>query len=203
MIRRWFKQLRWEMVGLGVLAWVIFMNLFPAGHIILGADILQPINMAERLSEFHADWSGRVTLYYSLFYLLDRIGISDTAQISWYLGVFLVGSYVSFLGFGQLLFPHLSRLVRILCALFYALNPFTLYLFTATWGYSHYPILYIFLPALTALFLRALSERAGYRMLLFFFLVVALASGSFGNPAFALALGISPETPDVTGKLIP
>ncbi len=184
------RMISWEGLGFFILLGVLYVNRFPDGHIILGADILQPINMAERFFQFHYDWSGRVSLFYSLFYFLDRIGISNTTQITWYLGLFLVGAYSSFLIFVQILFPATSRLVRFLVALFYALNPFTLYVFTATWGYSHYQVIYIFIPVLTALYLRSLSERKSYRMLLWFLFTVFCASGSFGNPAFALALGI-------------
>lgn len=181
---------KWFLLGLIAIVWVVIINYFPAGHTILGGDVLQPINLKEQFANFHYGWfSGRISLFYSLFYLLDIFGISAAGQLSWYLGVFLFGAYLSFSLFCRLIFPYTSKWLAAILSLFYATNVYTLYVFTSTWGFTHYQILYIFIPALTGLYMKMLQTRK-HSFLFFLLLVVFLASTSFGNPAFAVSLGI-------------
>lgn len=186
---RFLKEYRWELAGLFLLFFCVYINLFPKDYIILGGDILQPIKMVNNFSFYYYEWSGRVSLFYGLFYLLDKVGVSDTVQISWYLGIFLIGSYLSFLTFCSLVFPASSRHIRSLVSLFYATNLYTLYVFTATWGYTSYQIIYLFIPLLAGLFIRSLESKRGIYSNLFL-LVAFLTSTSFGNPTFALSSGI-------------
>jgi hypothetical protein len=184
------KPFAWFVLGLLVILWAVWINLFPEGVIVLGGDVLQPINLHERWSELHYDYLGRASLFYGIFYLLDTMGISDTGQLSWYLGIFLLGAYASFYGFVRLIFSKASDAIAMLTALFYATNIYTLYVFTATWGFTHYQIVYVFVPILTGLYVKALMTRGRNQWLLWFLLSVACASTSFGNPAFALSFGI-------------
>ena len=184
-----FRSWKWETGGALLLLFSVLVNLFPDGYAIVGADVTQYINLSENYKSLSYEWFGRVSLFYLPFYLLDKIGISATGQLSWYLGLFLFGAYFSFLGFARLTFPKIREAVLAFGALFYAANIYTLYIFTSTWGYTHYPILYIFIPILTGLYVKALQEpRKIFPGL--FLLTVALASMSFSNPAFALSLGI-------------
>lgn len=187
--KNYYQIYKWHIVGLTLLFFVVFINLFPDGYIILGGDIVQPIRMLENFSGIHYDSFGRASLFYGIFYFLDKIGVSDTMQLSWYLGIFLLGSYLSFLVFCRLVLPMATGMMRMLCALFYATNVYTLYIFTATWGYSSYQILYIFVPVLTGLYIRYLETKKNLYAWLFL-LAIFLTSTSFGNPAFALSLGI-------------
>lgn len=171
------------------MAFVVWINLFPEGYILVGGDVLQEINLSEQFSHVHDEWFGRVSLFYLPFYVLDKIGVSWTAQLSWYLGIFLFSAYFSFLAFEGLMFPSIFRRTRVLAALFYATNIYTLYIFTSSWGYTHYQIIYIFIPVLTGLYIKALREN-GWRFSLLFLALAIVASMSFSNPAFALALGI-------------
>ena len=150
---------------------------------------MQAIRLSENFTELYYDDLGRDSLFYGLFYLLDSWHISDTAQLSWYLGIFLVGAYLSFLAFCSCVVPKASKIVRVIAAIFYAANLYTLYIFTATWGYSSYQIVYIFIPVLSGLYIKFLETRKNI-YLVSFFMMVFLASSSFGNPAFALSLGI-------------
>lgn len=186
---RFFQSHKWEVIGLFLLLFSIYINAFPQGHTVLGGDIVQAIRMSENFIGIHYDDFGRNSLFYGVFYILDSFRIDDTAQLSWYLGIFLIGSYFSFLVFCTLLFPKVAGVVKTLVALFYSTNIYTLYIFTATWGYSSYQIIYIFIPALTGLYIQALLTKRPLFLTLFF-LVVFLSSTSFGNPAFALSLGI-------------
>lgn len=181
---------KWFFLGLLILGWIVAINHFPAGHIILGGDVLQPINLKEQYANFHYGWfSGRVSLFFGLFYLLDVIGVTSTAQLSWYLGIFLFGAYVSFWLFARLIVPQVPRWITLVVSLFYATNVYTLYIFTATWGFTSYQILYVFIPALTGLYMKAFETRK-WSFIFLFLLAVSLASASFSNPAFAVSLGI-------------
>ena len=185
-----FRQYIWFFAGLLALAWVIIVNLFPSGRIILGGDVLQPMNLGDQFSQFHYGWfSGRVTLFYGIFYLLDLVGVSYAGQLSWYLGLFLISAYASFFLFCRLIFPTTQASLATLFSLFYATNVFTLYVFTSTWGFTSYLLLYVFIPGLTGLYLKVLATQE--RKYIFSFLLLAFAASmSFSNPVFALALGI-------------
>ncbi len=189
-IREFFLAWRWEAGGAILLLLSVLVNLFPEGYVIIGADVTQVFNLNNgTYSQLFYGGFGIYSLFYLPFYILDKIGVSWTGQLSWYLGLFLFGAYFSFLGFVRLIFPKIRGAVLAFGSLFYAANIYTLYIFTSTWGYTHYPILYVFIPIITGLYVRALQEpRKIFPGL--FLLMVALASMSFSNPAFALSLGI-------------
>lgn len=186
-LKDFFLKYKWETLGVLLLLFVVFINRFPFGYMFLGGDVVQTVKMVENFSYYYYEWFGRISLFNGIFYLLDILRVSDTAQLSWYVGIFLVGSYTSFLVFCSLVFPKISKLVRTLVALFYALNVFTLYIFTASWGFQHYQIIYIFIPVLTGLYIKILETKKPLYVF-FFFLVMFFASTSFGNPAFAVGL---------------
>ncbi|OGI22347.1 MAG: hypothetical protein A2808_01125 [Candidatus Moranbacteria bacterium RIFCSPHIGHO2_01_FULL_55_24] len=189
-LKGFLQACRWEIGGLLLLLFCVCINLFPSGYIILGGDVLQALNLSENFKYFYyEDWFRQSFLFYGIFYFLDMLGVSDTGQLSWYLGIFLVGSYLSFLAFCSLLFPKSPKVARVLGALFYATNIYTLYIFTATWGYISYQTLYIFIPALVGLYIKVLETKQPLFVVLFF-LAAFLASIGFSNPAFALGLGI-------------
>lgn len=166
------------------------MNIFPGGYMVIGGDVLQMINFSEQWKHLHFGWfSGRVSLFYALFFPLEAMGISPAGQLSWYLGIFLVGAYSSFYFFCRSIFQKLETRSASLLALFYALNLYTLYIFTATWGFTSFQILYIFVPLLTALYIKAVQET-GKKFLFLFLLTAFLVSISFSNPAFALSLAL-------------
>lgn len=184
-----FLKHKWEILGLFLLLGVVAVNRFPDGYVIAGEDTFQQINLQEYYRFLFYDWQGRASLFYGIFYLLDRLHISETAQLSWYLGIFLIGSYLSFIGFTRLVFGKINSAIAVSGALFYALNLYTLYIFTYSWGYSHFQILYVFIPVLTGtyiVFLRSWRVSSAAFFLLFLF----LASSGFANPAFAVSLFI-------------
>lgn len=177
------------MSGLFVLFIVIVVNWFPNGYVLSGEDLFQHINLKEQYRQLFYDWQGRASLYYAVFFLLDFLGISETAQLSWYLGIFLIASYGSFLIFIRLVFGKVEEKIAVAGALFYALNLYTLYVFTYTWGYSDFQILYAFIPILTGTYIVFLKSRnnffgAAFLLILFF------ASMGFTNPAFAVSFTI-------------
>ncbi len=184
-----FSFWKWEIGGVLLLGFVVVMNLFPNGYVIMGGDVMQNIHLNENYSNLFYEWFGRVSFFYLPFYLLDVMGVSATAQLSWYLGIFLVSAYVSFFVFGRLLFSYVRGALLAFGSLFYATNIYTLYIFTSTWGFTYYQILYVFIPVLTGLYIRSLQSRSRIFSLAFL-LVVFFASMSFSNPAFAVSLGM-------------
>ncbi len=177
------------LLGFLVLVVAVAVNLFPEGYVLVGGDTPQFIGGYQSLKSLFYDWHGRAGIFYAFFYFLSRLGISDSLQLSFYLGIFIFGSYVSFDIFARLLFKEISDLPRALVSLFYALNLYTLYVFTYAWGYSHYQFLYIFIPLLTGLYVKFLRSRKNVYAV-YFALALLLASPGFANPAFALAFFI-------------
>ncbi|PIR73468.1 MAG: hypothetical protein COU40_01885 [Candidatus Moranbacteria bacterium CG10_big_fil_rev_8_21_14_0_10_35_21] len=184
------KKNKFYLLGLAVLAFVVFINLFPKGYVFGGGDTIQLIDAKNSFGHlFYYSLNGSVSLFYFIFYLLNRLGVGDTIQLSFYLGIFIVGSYISFDAFSRLIFTKSKNLIRMLVSLFYALNTFTLFYFTGNWGFSHYLWLYIFIPILIGLFLKFLeTEKFIFGVWFLFFLF--LASSGFGNPAFFLSFSL-------------
>lgn len=175
-------------MGLVVLGWVIFVNLFPDGYVFGGGDTNQLILAKDNLGKVVFQW-GWPVLFYSIFYFLSLIGISDTLQLSFYLGIFLFGSYFSFFLFSKLLFKNSTDLKRSLVSLFYSLNLYTLFLFTGNTGFSHFPSFYVFIPLLVGLFINFFKSNNFY-FGVWFCVVLLFSSMGFGNPAFALSFSI-------------
>lgn len=183
------KKHFWFFLGVVILSWVVFVNRFPDGFIIAGEDTPQMIHLAQNFTQLVYAWEGRAALFYGIFYFLDAIGVSATAQLSWYLGIFIFGAYLSFWLFVRLVFGKVRENIMLLCSLFYALNMYTLAIFTYSWGYSYYQILYAFIPLLAGVFIRFLrTGTIAYGA--WFVIVLFFASTGFGNPAFALSFAI-------------
>lgn len=179
----------WFLFGLAILFFVVLQNLFPEGYIIAGEDTAQFINLKENFVRMFYDWSGRASLFFGIFYLLDELGVSDSVQLSWYLGLFIFGAYLSFYTFVRLAFKNTSDFIAFLTSLFYALNLYTLTYFSYSWGYSHHEFLYVFIPLLAGLFLKFVKTEKNI-FGAYFVLALFFASSGFGNPAFALSLSI-------------
>lgn len=189
LVKEIFKKYRWEWAGFLVLIFVVLMNSFPDGYVIAGEDTFQHLNLRDHYRALFYEWHGSVSLFYGIFYLLERLHVSDTAQLSWYLGIFLLGSYMSFWGFCALTFGGIQKKIAVAGALFYALNLYTLYIFTYSWGYSHFQILYVFIPLLTGLYISFLRTGKMFWAALFL-LCLFLASSGFANPAFSVSFAI-------------
>ncbi|MCX6763200.1 MAG: hypothetical protein NTZ97_00485 [Candidatus Moranbacteria bacterium] len=183
------KRNKYFLLGFLVLVWVIFINLFPRGYVFGGGDTTQFINLKENYWQLLYDWNGSAAFFYFIFFVLDKIGFSNSIQLSFHLGFIIFGAYISFWIFSKILFKSASDLSRTLVSLFYALNLYTLFLFTGNWGYSYFPSLYVFIPILIGLFVKFIkTEKIIYGI--FFALILFLASSGFGNPAFALSFAL-------------
>lgn len=188
-MKSYFQNNKLYLLGFLVLSWVVLVNLFPQGYVFAGGDTAQLINAKNHFFLYLYDWQGRTAIFYSLFYLLDLLGVTDSSQLSWYLGIFIFGAYISFDLFVRILFKNISPALRMLTSIFYALNLYTLFLFSGNTGYSHYPSLYIFIPLISGLFIKFLLSQDN-KWGVGFILTIFLASSGFGNPAFALSLAI-------------
>jgi len=184
----YIKSNKFYLLGFFVLFLVLLINSFPKGYVFSGGDTSQFIEMKNNLRGLFYNWQGKAVIYYSIFYLLDILNVSNSMQLSWYLGLFIVGSYISFGIFSKLVFNTSDR-TRSLASLFYALNLYTLFVFTGNSSFSYYPSLYIFIPALSGFFIKFITtENNLYGV--FFVLVVLLGSSGFANVAFVLSFFI-------------
>lgn len=187
-ILRIIKNNKFYIAGFFVLVVVLVSNAFPRGYVFSGGDTSQFIEMKNGLRNLFFNWQGRVIFYYSIFYFLDILNVSNSAQLSWYLGIMIVGAYISFGVFSILIFKSHDR-TRTLTSLFYSLNIYTLFLFSGNLGFSYYPSLYIFIPVLAGFFIKFITtEKNIYGA--WFVLTIFLASSGFGNVAFALSFSI-------------
>lgn len=175
--------------GFLILSVVIFANIFPKGYVFSGGDTIQFIDAKNNFSSLFYDWNGVDSFFYLIFFCLSKLGVSDSAQLSWYLGIFIFGSYISFNIFIRIFFQRMKSLPRMILSLIYALNIYTLYVFSSNWGYSYFQFLYIFIPILVGLFMKLLMMKEKI-YIAWFSLALFFASSGFGNPAFALSLGI-------------
>lgn len=62
-----FKKNKFFLIGFFVLGWVLFINLFPSGYILVGGDTSQFINVVENFKDIFFDWSGSGSIFLSLF----------------------------------------------------------------------------------------------------------------------------------------
>lgn len=176
------------------------LNSLPGGFFFGSGDIIQPFltsNLLENnwsLYSFDNGFGGfnQSFPYTGYYYLLDffnrilpALGI-NTSEIF----IFLFGAYFfSFIGFCDL---KSNILTRQAIAFIYAINPISLYLFLYTWGYSPFPVIYLFLPLLFRAYLGFIGSRLfsteNYYWLMVFSISSFLCSFSFGNFAWFACL---------------
>jgi hypothetical protein len=182
------KNNKYFLIGLLVLAWVVFVNLFPKGYILTSTDTPQIVNIQDNYSYYVYTFPARL-LYLEALRILSLFDNNDTLNLSSTLGFFIFGSYLSFYLFSKLLFKA-SDFIRSSFSLIYALNVVTLLFFTMHGlGYICFFYLYIFIPLLVGLFIRFLVSGR-FHFLALFCLCLFCASPGFGNPAFALSLAL-------------
>jgi len=187
-----------------VFGWIVFINRFPDGYAFTAGDFSQPRNIQETFHNFFYVWNNQLASvaeggyfswfsafpFYFLFYFLpSKLGLSDTNTLSFILFSFLSLSYLSFLLAVKTLFSRVHNGFAALLSFIYAANSVTLFFFTYAWGFSHQILLYIFIPALVALFCKILETKK-FKYILFFLLTLFFSTPSYTNSAFALSLAI-------------
>ncbi len=184
----YFKQNIFFLLGILIVVWVVIANFFPEGYVISSTDISQIINVRENFLEYFVR-NPSFLLYLCFLYVLEFFSISPSVQLSFHLGLFLLGSYLSFHFFTRLFFRSEDFLASAI-SLFYALNLFTLFTFSMhSLGYTSFFLLYIFIPALIGLFIKFVLTRKRH-FLLGLVLILFFSSSGFGNPAFVLSLAM-------------
>lgn len=166
---------------------IIFINRFPAGSFVAAGDFYQLINPVENFGRYFYMWFNQVgpgmpnTLavtypFYSIIGLLGYLNISSGAIASILMLIILYFSYLSFYLSIKYLFPNLSTGLKIGGALVYALNNFTLTIFTYPWGFTHHFLFYVFAPPLLFLFLRIYLDKKINLKLIVLFVITFIAS---------------------------
>jgi hypothetical protein len=124
-----------------------------------------------------------------LLWALGWLGWSSGALASAVLFLILYGSFLGLYWALPLFFPNIRKDIRFGSALVYALNNFTITIFTYPWGFSHHFLYYIFFPLLLGLFLRMLLDQRGFRRHLPAFIVVfILSTPGYNNITFLFLL---------------
>jgi hypothetical protein len=171
----------WFFAGAAVIAFVVSVNAFPAGYRFVSAHGAQPF-VGDRYDALVSETDGRGVLWFGLFLVFEKLGLSDDLGLSAYLFLFLFGAYASFRWFLRAMFPDSHRAEATLLSLSYALNVFTLQLVFSGRFIAPAQTLYVFLPALAGAllaFFRSPSMRSGGMFLLLFF----PATAAFTDPA--------------------
>jgi hypothetical protein len=187
-VTSYIKSRKYFILGCFFILAVIIINHFPKGYAAVDGDVAQFIPSRDNLSKILFAWNGGTVIYYSFFYLLEKVGIPLHAQLSFYLAIFLFGSYISFYLFSGLI-SSIQNKYRVLLSLAYAFNFFTLYCSQSVFGYTSYYVIYIFIPVLIGSFL--IFIKTGSRAVFSAFILAAFFSSmGFSNPAYAFGLGI-------------
>jgi hypothetical protein len=192
--------------GLAVIFWVSIINMFPSGYVFSGNDVVQFINLKSNYGNLFYVWNHMAgaggflqyfsySIFYYPFYLLSLLSVGASAQSFLYFFIFLSSSYVCFfLASKAFLGTKFSGAfeLRVLMSLIYALNPYTLYVFTYTWGYSPFLLLYPLIPLIFALVYSYVSNQKIFsRKLGALGVVFFISNIAFGNFSFYVSLILS------------
>lgn len=184
--------------------YVAYINMFPSDYIVLGGDVNQFLNLKETFSSFFYSWSEQVGgyfllyqsyfLYYIPFYLLGLFNIPESSQSFLFYFIFLAGSFISCyftLNYISDKAPPNLQTKKVLFSILYAFNPYTLYVFAYTWGFSPFLFLYLVIPLIFGLTYRYFSNSDVFnKNIPLLGIVFFLTNIAFGNLAFLISLGI-------------
>jgi hypothetical protein len=199
------KISRNKLIVLGVLLLIVFIsviNIFPKGYIFSGGDITQNINLKNTFGHYFFVWNSAsdfggflqnfaYSIFYLPFFFLSQLNISPSLQSFLYLFIFLAGSFLSFFIAAKRFTSNVVKTfeLSLLLSIIYAINPYTLYVFTYTWGYSPFLFLYPLLPLIFGLTYSYLNNKNTFsKDLLGLGLVFFLCNIAFGNFAFCVSL---------------
>lgn len=187
-------------VLLGFFCISFLINRIPSNSFVAGGDFYQLISPQQNLDRYFYAWINQVgqgmfsTIlstfpFYSLVALLSYLGLSSNTIAGFYVFFILYFSYIGFYLSIKFLYQDLSERIRVGSALVYALNNFTLTIFTYPWGFSHHFLIYIFIPPLVLIFLKILIEENKWFKYFIYFSIIFLASTiAYNNPSFLILL---------------
>lgn len=176
------------------LAFVV--NRPPAGTFIAGGDHYQLLHPENNYGRYYFAWLNQIgqgsfnTLFvtFPYYFFLGLFGrfVTDQSLISSAIFFFFTyGSFVAFYSSIKLIYPQMSSRLRLGASLAYALNNFTITVFTYPWGYTHHLLYFIFAPPLMALFYKYITTYK-LKYLATFAIILTVATMSFSNLAFWL-----------------
>ena len=194
-----------ELIVLGVLLLIVFIstiNIFPKGFTFSGGDVTQSINLKNTFGHYFFVWNSAsdfggllqnfgYSLFYLPFYFLSQLNVSPSLQSFLYFFIFIGGSFLSFFLAAKRFTGNLVKTfeLRLLLSIIYAINPYILYVFTYTWGYSPFLFLYPLLPLIFGLTYSYFNNKNTFsKSLLGLGLVFFLCNIAFGNFAFFVSL---------------
>ena len=189
--------------GLLLIVFISFVNIFPKGYIFSGGDVTQYINLRNNFGNLFYTWNSMggpgaflpyfsYSLFYAPFYLLNILAVSPSMQSFLYFFIFLSCSYGSFF-LASKSFIGINRKrtfeLRILLSLVYAINPYTLYVFTGIWGYSPFLVLYPLIPVIFGFTYSYFTNSSVLnKSLAALGIAFFLSNIAFGNIAFFVSL---------------
>ena len=184
----------YSLVSIVILFIASYTNAFPEGYIFASGDIAQTFYFESLHKEGMSLWSYSNGLgkynqeypYYPYYYLISKLhylfpSLSSLSVI--YMFVFSSLSYFG-LRYSLSLWHKGNYIVKELLSLTYVFNIVVLYFYVYTWGYTAFPLIYVFFPIIfTSLLLIFSVER--YNNVLIKSIPFYIISGmSFGNFAW-------------------
>ncbi len=189
-----------------VIIYSAVVNRLPLGYIVSGGDASQTINWSKMIQSGNYLWANSTSegnfnsnycygLYnYAINFLNSILKLSLQNQASLLILLFLIASFWSFylsLRFFDTAESGISDWVKILFALSYTFNIYTLRYFAGMWGYSQpflflYPLIPIFF-ALTYRYFTDLNRKSALQLLPFLVVIFFLSNISNANLAFFIA----------------
>jgi len=194
------KKLIINFIILLIFLFIVFViNKIPNGYIVAGGDFHQEINFGKRITSFFYLWNDagyglsniqpQNILFFIFQLILYKIGFNYAQIANFIMFLFLLCSFYSFY-FAIKIFDkenNVPYINKILLSGIYSLNNFTLSVFTYSWGYTSFFLIYIFIPLLFVLFIKIFKEY-NYKYFYGFLFIFFFSTVSYGNPGFFAAL---------------
>jgi len=181
-----------------ILSFVI--NKIPQGSFVAGGDFYQVINPENNYGRYFYTWINQngqgsfnplfVTYpFYLIIGMMGLLGASSSFIAGIYLFIILYFSYLSFFLGIRYIVPNISKEIRIFLSLIYALNNFTVTIFTHSWGFNHHFLIYAALPLLIGIFHKILfSKKIELRYLVILMMILSVGFMVFNNLAFVFLI---------------
>lgn len=194
------KKLVINFIILVIFLFIVFViNKIPNGYIVASGDFHQEINFDKGITSFFYLWNDagyglsniqpQNILFFIFQLILYKIGFSYSQIANSIMFLFLVCSFYSFY-FSLKIFDkenNIPYIHKIFLSGIYSLNNFTLSIFTYSWGYTSFFLIYIFIPLLFVFFIKIFKEY-NYKYFYGFLIIFLISTISYGNPGFFAAL---------------
>ena len=181
----------YSLVSIVILFIASYANAFPEGYIFASGDITQLFTFDSLHKEGMSLWSysnglgkyNQAYPYYPYYYLISKLHYLFPSLSSLSVIYMFVFSSLSYFGFRYSLSMWYkgNYIVKELLSLTYVFNIVVLYFYVYTWGYTPFPLIYVFLPIIFTSLIFILRSDS-YNNILIKSIPFYVASGiSFGN----------------------